>query len=119
MFGLAFDNPSLQSNHRRLAEMKNIYGYYTINVRGNLSKGHELFAEAVELRPHNYQYWENLINLLIVMGQYNEAQQQLELLRTGITHGGNEALYRMLQEEINNARKSQSASAVQENPENS
>jgi hypothetical protein len=119
MFGLVFDNPSLQSNHKRLAEMKTIYGYYTINVRGNTRKGRELFTEAVELRPRNYQYWENLINLLIVMGEYGEAQQQLELLKTKNTHGGNDTLYEMLQNEINTARKSHAASARDKNPETS
>ena len=117
MFRLAFANETLQSNHKRLAEAKTIYGYYTINVRGNSRKAHELFARAVELSPRNYQYRENLINLLIVLGEYNEAQQQLELLKASQTHGGNETLYQMLQDEINTARKSHAAAARHELPE--
>ena len=112
MFSLVFDNKSLQLNHARLAESKTIYGYYTINVRGNPRKGRELFTQAVELSPQNYQYWENLVNLLIVMGEYDDAQQQLELLKTKNTHGGNDSLYQMLQNEINTARKSNAVSSL-------
>jgi tetratricopeptide (TPR) repeat protein len=119
MFSLVFDNKSLQMNHRRLAEAKTIYGYYTINVRGNPQKGRELFTQAIKLSPRNYQYWENLVNLLIAMGEYNDAQQQLELLKTKNTYGGNDALYNMLQGEINTARKNHAASALDEDPESS
>jgi tetratricopeptide (TPR) repeat protein len=119
MFSLVFDNESLQSDHNRLAEIKTVYGYYTINVRGNLRKGRELFTQAVELSPKNYQHWENLVNLLIVMGEYNDAQQQLELLKTSKTHGGNDTLYQMLQNEINTARKSNAAAVKHETTESS
>ena len=117
MFSLVFDNESLQFNQARLAELKTVYGYYTINVRGNPRKGRELFTQAVELSPQNYQYWENLVNLLIVMGEYDDAQQQLELLKTKNTHGGNDSLYQMLQNEINTARKSNAAAINHEHPE--
>jgi hypothetical protein len=117
MFSLVFDNESLQFNQARLAELKTVYGYYTINVRGNTRKGRELFTQAVNLSPKNYQHWENLVNLLIVMGEYDDAQQQLELLKTSNTHGGNEALYQMLQNEINTARKSNAAAINHEHPE--
>ena len=119
MFNLVFDNKSLQSTHTRLAETKTIYGYYTINVRGNPQKGRELFTQAVELSPRNYQYWENLVNLLIVMGEFDDAQQYLELLKTKETYGGNNTLYQMLQNEINTARKSYSESHLHENPKSS
>ena len=119
MFDLVFNNKSLQINHRRLAETKTIYGYYTINVMGNPQKGRELFTQAIKLSPRNYQYWENLVNLLIAMGEYNDAQQQLELLKTKNTYGGNDALYDMLQGEINAARKSSAASTPHESPESS
>ena len=111
MFSLVFENKSLQYNHTRLAELTTIYGYYTINVRRNPHKGLELFTQAVEISPRNYQYWENLINLLIAMGEYDDAQQQLEILKTKNTYGGNDALYHMLQGEIDTARNKQTASS--------
>jgi tetratricopeptide (TPR) repeat protein len=119
MFSLVFNNESLRYNHARLAEAKTIYGYYTINTRGNPQKGRELFTQAVKLSPRNYQYRENLVNLLVAMGEYNDAQQQLELLKTKNTYGGNDALYNMLQNEINAARKSRAASTLHESPESS
>ena len=119
MFNLVFANKSLQFNRARLAEAKTIYGYYTINTRGNPQKGRKLFSQAVELSPRNYQYWENLVNLLIAMGEYKDAQQQLELLKTKNTYGGNDVLYNMLQGEINTARKSHAASTPHETPDSS
>ena len=50
-----------------------VYGYYTINKRGNFGKGLELFTRTVELAPQEPQYWKNLINLLTVMGRFDAA----------------------------------------------
>ena len=45
------------------------------------------------------------------MGDLNEAQHQLELFRAANTYGGNEVIYQMLQDSIDDARKQQTTSA--------
>ncbi len=87
-----------------------IYGYYTINKRGNFPKGLALFNHAVELNPREPQLWINLIKLLIVMQRPDEAEETLTRFIAADTHGGNASDYRRLQKSINELRKTQSSS---------
>ena len=89
-----------------------IYGYYTINKRGNFPKGLVLFKRAVELSPREPQLWINLIKLLIVMQRPDEAEEKLMLFMATDTHGGNAADYHGLQESIDELRKAQSSSTT-------
>ncbi len=50
------------------------------------------------------------------MGELNEAEHQLDLFRTANTYGGNEAIYQMLQDSIDEARKQQNTSARLDSP---
>ena len=87
-----------------------IYGYYTINKRGNFPKGLVLFKRAVELSPREPQLWINLIKLLIVMQRPDEAEEKLLQFMATDTHGGNAADYHGLQGSIDELRKAQSSS---------
>ena len=87
-----------------------IYGYYTINKRGNFPKGLALFERAVELSPREPQLWINLIKLLIVMQRPDEAEEKLKLFMSADTHGGNSTDYLRLQNSIDELRTSQSSS---------
>ena len=69
------------------------------------SKGLELFERAVELDPREPQRWNNLINLLIVMQRFDDAQHKLEQFKAAETHGSNARDYRILQEDINRVRQ--------------
>jgi hypothetical protein len=111
MFNLTLNNETTSLSKKRLAEAETIYGSFTLNTRGDLQKGHRLFTQAVVHSPRDTQYRKNLINLLIVMGDLNEAEHQLALFRTANTYGGNEAIYKMLQGSIDEARKQQTTSA--------
>jgi protein O-mannosyl-transferase len=88
-----------------------IYGYYTINKRGDFPKGLALFNRAVEHSPREPQLWINLIKLLIVMQMPDEAEEKLRLFMAADTHGGSVGDYHKLQESINSLRKAQSSSA--------
>ncbi len=92
------------------AQLLSLYGYYTINKRGNFPKGLALFNRAVKLSPHEPQLWINLINLLIVMQKPDEAEAKLRLFMAADTYGGSEEDYRGLQESIDELRKTQSFS---------
>ena len=92
------------------AVLLTIYGYYTINKRGNFPKGLALFKRAVELKPQEPQLWINLIKLLIVMQRPDEAEEELTLFMATDTHGGNAADYHGLQGSIDELRKAQSSS---------
>ena len=116
MFNLALENETTGLSKKRLAETETIYGSFTLNTRGDFQKGHRLFTQAVAHSPRDTQYRKNLINLLIVMGELNEAEHQLGLFRTANTYGGNEAIYQMLQGAIDEARKQQTTSARLESP---
>jgi len=56
-------------------------------------------------------HWQNLIHLLVAAGDLLEAQDKLELFRAANTHGGNETIYQVLQDSIDDARKQQITSA--------
>ena len=92
------------------ARMLSIYGFYTINKRGNFDKGLELFNQAIEISPSEPQYWKNLINLLIVMARLDEAEQRLGQLKALDLVGSSENDYRTLQEEIDRIRLERSRS---------
>jgi tetratricopeptide (TPR) repeat protein len=88
----------------RNARVVSVYGFYTINKRGDFIKGLELFNQAIELRPDEPQYWKNLINLLIVMARFDEAEQRLDQFRALELVGSSESDYLIFQEEINRIR---------------
>jgi thioredoxin-like negative regulator of GroEL len=111
MFNLTMDNETTRLSNKRLAETEALYGSFAINTQKDLRKGHRLFTQAVAHRPRDMHYWQNLIRLLIAAGDLAEAEQKLELFRTTNTHGGNEAIYQVLQNSIDDARKQQAVSA--------
>jgi tetratricopeptide (TPR) repeat protein len=88
-----------------------IYGYYTINKRGNFPKGLALFNRAVERSPLEPQLWINLIKLLVVMQRPDQAEEKLKLFMAADTHGGNGEDYLRLQQSIDALRKTRSSSA--------
>ena len=104
MFRLTLENPSLAYNGHLRAEAETIYGYYTINIRGNFEKGRQLFFQAVDSDPRDPQRRINLINLLIVMNDFDAAEQQLELFMAAGTHSGSKEDFHMLREDIEAGR---------------
>ncbi|MGB5541660.1 MAG: tetratricopeptide repeat protein [Gammaproteobacteria bacterium] len=96
---------TLGLDNTKTPQLLTIYGFFRINKLGDFDSGLELFREVVERYPGESQHWVNLINLLIVMERYEDAERQLELLRTSNSYGGNAALYDMLENEINTARR--------------
>lgn len=86
------------------ARLVSVYGYYTINNRGNFDKGLALFERAVELDPREPQYRKNLINLLVVMKKLDEAELQLAQFKSAATHGNSQDFYELMENEINTLR---------------
>jgi tetratricopeptide (TPR) repeat protein len=118
MFRLTLENESLASNSRINANAHTLYGYFTINVRGNFEKGRELFHRAAELEPDNPQWHINLVNLLAVMGNYGEAEKQLEVFMATDTHGGGSADYQELRQKIDAERQAHESSSVKDTQDN-
>jgi hypothetical protein len=94
-----------QALHSRNADVLTIYGYYRINKKQDFSGGLDLFERAVQRDPGEPQRWKNLINLLIVMQRFDDAQRRLDQFRTADIYGSNERDYRVLQEDINRVRQ--------------
>lgn len=88
----------------RTSQLLTIYGFFRINKLGDFNTGLEVFREITERYPGESQHWVNLINLLIVMERYEDAEQQLAQLRNISSYGGNDTLFDMLESEINTAR---------------
>ena len=93
------------------ALLLSLYGYYTINKRGNFPKGLALFNRAVERSRREPQLWINLIKLLIVMQRPDEAEEKLRLFMAADTYGGNKMDFGRLQKSIDALRKTQSSTA--------
>jgi tetratricopeptide (TPR) repeat protein len=94
-------NAALRNGNIRL---KTVYAYYIINQRGKFLEGLALFENVVERRPKEPQYWINLINLLMVMARFDEAEQRLEQFRDLRPYGSSEADFSMLQDDIDRGR---------------
>jgi tetratricopeptide (TPR) repeat protein len=106
-------NAALRNGNTRL---KTVYGYYIINQHGKFLEGLALFERVVERRPEEPQHWINLINLLMVMARFDEAEQRLEQFRKLRPYGSSEADFRLLQDDIDKGRLefAQSYNAVAE-----
>ena len=91
------------------ARLVSVYGYYTINSRGNFEKGLDLFKHAVELDPREPQYRKNLINLLAVMGRLDETERQLQQFKSADTHGNSQEFYELMESELSILRTSNAA----------
>ena len=68
------------------------------------------------LDPREPQRRINLINLLIVMNDFDAAEQQLNLFMAADTHSGSTEDYRMLKEEIETGRKVVETANTHESP---
>jgi len=89
-----------------------VYGYYSINKRGNFNKGLELFNRVVELAPQEPQYWKNLINLLTVMHRFDEAELRLQGLMATRPNSMGASHFQVIQDEIDTARRLQAAQSA-------
>ena len=116
MFRLTLENPSLEFNTDLRAEAVTIYGYFTINIRGNFDKGRELFFQAVKLHPREAQRWINLINLLTVMNDLDTAEQQLARFKEADAYGASDDEFRDLMDAIEKKRAAQASSKAGDNP---
>jgi len=116
MFRLTLENPSLAYNGRLRSETEAVYGYYTINLRENFEKGRKLFFQAVKSDPRDAQRRINLVKLLIVMYDFDTAEQQLELFMAAETHSGSEKDFRILREDIEAGRIATETPDTLENP---
>ncbi len=86
-------------------KLNTIYGFYRIDKLGDFQTGLEIFRRVLDEKPREPQNWINLVNLLLVMGRYEEAEAQLQRLGEVDLHGGNQLTHDMLKDEIDKARK--------------
>jgi len=112
LFRLMMQNKRLENLKGLQAEAATVYGYYTINVRGDFHQGLALFNTAVSLDPKGTQHWINLIKLLIHMGRTDEAEHRLAAFKDTGTHSGNRNDYQHLQEAIEAKRQEIKAQAA-------
>ncbi len=106
----------LALGNSKTPQLLTLYGYFRINKLGDFTTGLGIFREVVDRFPGESQHWVNLINLLIVMERYDDAERQLERLRNTSSYGGTTALFEMLEHEINTARTVNTAQTRQEAP---
>jgi hypothetical protein len=95
------------------SRMLTVYGFYSVNRNGDFSKGLEMFNRVVEIDPKEPQYWKNLINLLIVMTRYDEAEQRLREFESLALLRSTTSDYQALQGEIDRIRLEQARSTGQ------
>ncbi|MEZ5542468.1 MAG: tetratricopeptide repeat protein [Pseudomonadota bacterium] len=100
----------------RASQLLTIYGFFRINKLGDFTTGLALFREVVERYPREAQHWINLVNLLIVMERYAEAEQTLARFRAAGSYGGSDSLYDMLADEIRTARRVNTAQTTGTDP---
>jgi hypothetical protein len=77
LFQSALDNARVELLNGMKADMLTIYGEYLINNHGELNEGGLLFQSAIELAPNELQYQINMMNLLLLTGQYQKAEEML------------------------------------------
>jgi tetratricopeptide (TPR) repeat protein len=86
-------------------EVLTIYGFYCINKQGDFNSGLALFERALELDPQENQRWMNLINLLTVMGRFEQAEHKLEEFKVADTHRNSTRDYRTLRKDLDSIRE--------------
>lgn len=80
-----------------------LYGDYALNVLHDHRLALRLWREAVALRPGEPQYRANVVKLLIALGQYAPAREEIHRIRRTGRLGQNEALARQLEVRLGQA----------------
>jgi thioredoxin-like negative regulator of GroEL len=88
-----------------------VYGYYKITKQGDAQAGLKAFGRAVELDPQQPQHWLALVNLLVVMGEFDEAEKRLAQFKTTEIHGSGKKYQQIMQNMIDEARKAAASPA--------
>jgi tetratricopeptide (TPR) repeat protein len=83
----ALSADSLQHLPDLHSKLLNVYGYFIINKANDFEQGLATFKWAIEVNPREAQHWINLIQVLIAMERYDEAEQTLEKFRSTDTNG--------------------------------
>jgi tetratricopeptide (TPR) repeat protein len=81
-----------------------VYGYYKTTKQGDAQTGLKSFSRAVELDPQQSQHWLALVNLLVVMGELDEAEKRLAQFTAADAHGSSEKYHQLMREMIDEAR---------------
>lgn len=79
------------------AEVLHIYGDYMLNVQGDPTSALRLWQEASSLQPGVIQYRNSLCRLLIALGRYEPARQQIEQIKRLGRFGSTGAMVQQLE----------------------
>jgi tetratricopeptide (TPR) repeat protein len=88
-----------------------VYGYYKTTKQGDARTGLKAFSRAVELDPQQSQHWLALVNLLVVMGEFDEAEKRLAQFKATEIHGSGKKYQQIMQNMIDEARKAAASPA--------
>lgn len=67
--------------HQESADLLTMYGSYALHVLQDPALALRLWTHATEVEPGNAQYRINLVKLLIAMGRFEQAREQISALR--------------------------------------
>jgi len=81
LFEHALTNTSARNAGHRHPDVVTIYAYYVLNNNKDYKFGYALYKEAIMLSPKTMQYRINLIDLLLVIRQYEEAWTELQFIK--------------------------------------
>lgn len=85
-------------------EVLNLYGNYVLNVLDDRVLAERIAREVSRRAPRNLQYRENLIRLLIAFGKYEEASDQIGVLRESGRFGSAATRADAMQRRLDRAR---------------
>ena len=86
-------------------QLNAIYGVFKINHQADVQAGLEIFSRVLEESPRDPQFWINLMNLLLVMQRFDEAEQLLARLDQADLYGGNQATRELMSKALDEARR--------------
>jgi hypothetical protein len=82
IFQTVLHHESLPNAGHRKAHAYTSYAVYLINVHGEVERGLKYFHKATEIQPDVTQHWINMIEALIAVHRFDEADDRLMAFRT-------------------------------------
>jgi len=100
LFEHALTNTSAHNAGNRHTDILTIYAYYVLNNNKDYKLGYSLFKEAIMLSPETIQYRINLIDLLLVIRQYDEARAELKFIKENNPLGKYNDIIKAIEDDI-------------------
>ena len=104
LFTLALNNDLLTNSGEPHPDVVTSYAYHAINNKRDIKLGYKMFLEAIRLNPTSTQYRLNIVNLLLLMKQYDKVNEHIAYLKENNTLGKHSYVIELMENDLAKSR---------------